>query len=78
MQNVKTRLDAWREAEHRRDGRAPGSAERQDAEDEVHVAEKAFHAELAQESARYAEAERTESGPRWSGRVDRLTQRAGD
>jgi len=78
MQNVRSRLDAWREAEHRRDGLAPGSPERQDAEDEVQSAEKAFHAELAQESARYAEAELTGSSPRWSGRVDRLTQRAGD
>ena len=78
MQNVKLRLDAWRDAVHRRDGLAPGSPEWQDAEDEVRNAEKAFHGELAQASARYAEAEFQEPNPGWSARVDRLTQRAGE
>lgn len=78
MQNVRLRLDAWRAAEHRRDGLAPGSSDWQDAEDEVRSTDKAFHARLAQASARYAEAEFQGPNPVWSARVDRLTQRAGE
>ena len=78
MEDVKTRLDAWRDAERRRDGLAPGSAEWQDAENEARRADKAFHAELAQASARYAEAELQGPNWGWTARVDRLTQRAGD
>ena len=78
MQNVKLRLDAWRDAERRRDRLAPGSSEWQDAQDEVRRAERVFHAELAQTSARYAEAEFQGPKRSWSARVDRLTQRAGE
>ncbi len=78
MQNVKLRLEAWRDALHRRDRLAPGSSVWQDAEAEVRSAETAFHAELAQVSARYAEAEFQEPNPGWSARVDRLIQRAGE
>ena len=78
MQNVKVRLDAWRDAEHRRDGLALGSSEWQEAEDDVRSAEKAFHAELAQESARYAEAEFQGPNRGWSGQLDRRGSRAGD
>ena len=76
MQNVKTRLDAWREAEHRRDLLAPGSSEREEAEEQVRSAEKAYHAELAQASARYAEEEFQYPNRAWSAQVDRVTQRA--
>lgn len=78
MQNVKLRLDAWRDAEHRRDRLAPGSSEWQDAEDEVRSAEKAFHAEFAQASARYAEAEFQGLNRGWSAQVDPGTSRAAD
>jgi hypothetical protein len=78
MQNVKLRLDAWRDAERRRDRLAPGSPEWQDAEDEVRRCVLVFHAELAQASARYAEAEFQGPRPAWSPRADRLTQRAGE
>jgi hypothetical protein len=78
LQNVKLRLDAWRDAERRRDGIALGSLEWQDAEDEVRSAEKAYHAELAQASARYAEAEFQGPNPGWPERAERLTERAAD
>jgi hypothetical protein len=78
MQNVKVRLDAWREAEHRRDGLVLGSAERQEAEEQVRTAEKAFHAELAQTSARYAEQEFRSSNLGWSAQLDRRTSVARD
>jgi hypothetical protein len=78
MENVKLRLDAWREAEHRRNRLAAGSPEWHDAEHEVRSAATAFHAELAQVSARYAEAEFQRPNPRWSTRVDRVTQLAGE
>jgi hypothetical protein len=55
MQNVKARLDAWREAEHRRDRLPLGSPEREEAEEQVRRSETAYRAELAQVWARYAE-----------------------
>jgi hypothetical protein len=70
MENVKLRLDAWRDAQHRRDRLAPGSSEWLGAEDEVRSAATAFHAELAQVTARYAEAEFQRPNPRWSGGAD--------
>jgi hypothetical protein len=76
MHAVKLRLEAWREAEHRRDGLAPGSPEWQQADEELRNAEKAFHGEEAQEYARYAEAE-FEHGHPWSAHVDRRTSGAG-
>lgn len=57
MQNVRFRLDAWREAERRRDGLALGSPEWQEAEEDVRSAAKLFRAEVAQASVRYAEEE---------------------
>ena len=78
LQNVKLRLDAWREAEHRRDGLALGTSEREEAEEEVRTAEKAFHAEVAQASARYAEVEFQDANPAWSARVDYRTSEARD
>lgn len=78
MQNVQVRLDAWRAAERRRDGLAPGSAGWQDAEDDVRSAEKAFHAELAQAAARYAEAEFQGRNPGRSAQLARMTEPAGD
>lgn len=77
MQNVQLRLEAWREAERRRDALALGGSEWQDAEEEVRSAAKAFHAELAQASVRYAEEEFQERNP-WSAQLDRRTSRAGD
>lgn len=78
MQNVKMRLDAWRAAAQRRDGLAPGSSEWQDAEDDVRSAERAFHAELAQASARYAEAEFQGLNRGWSAQLNPRTSRAAD
>ena len=77
MQNVKMQLDAWRDAERRRDGLATGSAERQEAEEDVRSAAKVFHAEEAQASVRYAE-EEFQHRNRWSARLDRRTSGAGD
>ena len=77
VQNVKLRLDAWRDAERRRDGLALGCSEWQEAEEEVRSAAKAFHAELAQASVRYAEVEFQERN-RWSAQLDRRTSEAGD
>jgi hypothetical protein len=67
--SVKAALDAWRDAVRRRDALAPGSADRPIAADDVRNASKAFHAELAQQSARYAE-EASESRTSWSTRLD--------
>ena len=78
MHNVKVRLDAWRQAEHDRDGLAVGSSERQEAEEQVRAAEKAFHAEFAQTSARYAEAEFRDSRRGWSAHLDRRVSIARD
>lgn len=77
MQNVKLRLDDWREAERLRDALALGSSEWQEAEEEVRSAAKAFHAELAQASVRYAE-EEFQDRNRWSAQLDRRTSGAGD
>jgi hypothetical protein len=77
LQNVKLRLDAWRDAERCRDGLALGGSEWQEAEEDVRSAAKAFHAELAQVSARYAEEEFQGRNP-WSAQLDRRTSGAGD
>ena len=77
MQNVKFRLDAWRDAERRRDGLAPGSPEWHEAEEDVRSAAKVFHAEETQESVRYAEEEFQDRKP-WSARLDRRISGAGD
>jgi hypothetical protein len=77
VQNVKLRLDAWRDAERRRDGLALGSSEWQEAEDDVRRAAKVFHAEVAQVSARYAEEEHQARNP-WSAQLDGRTSGAGD
>jgi hypothetical protein len=76
MQTVKLRLDAWRDAEHRRDRLAPGSSEWQYADDQVRYAETAFHAELAQVTARYAEADFERLNTGWFGRVVRVVEGA--
>lgn len=77
MENVKLRLDEWRDAERRRDGLVLGSAEWQDAEEEAQRAATVFHAEVAQASVRYAETElrdrhawEKELGPRSPGAGD--------
>ena len=57
MHNVKPRLDDWRDAERRRDGLAPGTSDWQAAEEDVRGAATVYQAEVAQESARYAEDE---------------------
>jgi hypothetical protein len=57
LQDVRTRLGAWRDAERRRDSLASDSIDWQEADAEVREAAKAFHAEVAQASARYAEEE---------------------
>jgi hypothetical protein len=76
VQNVKLRLDAWRDAERRRDGLVLGSPERQEAEEDARSAAKAFHAEVAQASARYAEEAFRDRNP-WSAQLDRRTSGAG-
>lgn len=78
VQNVKIRLDAWRDAERRRDALALDSAEWQEAVEEVRNAEKAFHAELAQVSARYAEDEFLHLNRGLVPHLDRRTSRARD
>jgi hypothetical protein len=70
MQNVKLRLDAWRDAERRCNGLAVDSSEWQAAEEDVRSAAKVFHAEVAQVSAQYAEAEFQDRNP-WSAHLDR-------
>lgn len=75
MSNLKLRLDAWRDAERRRDRLALGTPGWQEAEEDVRSAAKVFHAEEAQESARYAEAEYHDRN-RWSARLDRRTSGA--
>jgi hypothetical protein len=77
LQNVKLRLEAWRDAERRRDALPLGGSEWQEAEEEVRSAAKVFHAELAQASVRYAEEEFRDRNP-WSAQLDRRTSRAGD
>ena len=76
MSNLKLRLDAWRDAERRRDRLALGTSGWQEAEEDVRSAAKVFHAEEAQESARYAEAEYHDRN-RWSARLDRRTYGSG-
>ena len=76
VQNVKLRLDAWRDAERRRDGLALDSPEWQEAEEGARSAAKLFHAEVAQVSARYAEADFQARSP-WSLQLDRRTSRGG-
>lgn len=76
MQNAKLRLDAWREAERRRDALALGSSEWQEAEEDVRSAAKVFHAEVAQASVRYAEEEFQDRNP-WPAQLDRRTSGAG-
>jgi len=75
LQDVRTRLDAWRDAERRRDRLASNSIDWQEADEAVRDAAKAFHAEVAQASARYAEEEfQNEHG--WSIRFERAVSGA--
>jgi hypothetical protein len=76
VSNVKLRLDAFRDAERLRDGLAPGSSEWQEAEEDVRGAAKAFHAEVAQASARHAEEAFRDRNP-WFAQGDRRTPGAG-
>ena len=76
MKDAKARLDAWREAEHRRDGLARDTSEWQEADAEVRSAKQSFDAAFAQAYARYAEERFQGTNPRWSTEVDRRTSRA--
>lgn len=78
MQNVKLRLDAWREAERHRDALASAGTGSEEAEEEVRTAEKAYRAELAQASVRYAEEEFQDHNRGWSSELDRRMSRARD
>lgn len=78
MQNVKMRLDAWREAERHRDTLAVVGSEWEEAEEAVRTAEKAYRAELAQASVRYAEEHFQDTSPRWSPELDRRMSGARD
>ena len=75
MQNVKLRLDAWRDAERRRDGLPLDSPAWQEAEEDARRACKVFHAEVAQVSARYAETDFQGRSP-WSLPLNRGTSPA--
>ena len=55
MENVKARLDAWRDATRRLDGLAVGSPEWQEAAAELERVAKVFHSEEARAFVRYAE-----------------------
>lgn len=77
VQNVKLRLDSWRDAERHRDRFAPGSPEWREADEDARSAAKVFHAEVAQASARYAEEELRHCNP-WSMQFDRHTSDASD
>ena len=69
MQNVKLRLEAWRDAERRRDGLPLDTAAWQEAEEDTRRTAKLFHAEVAQASARYAEEDFQDRSP-WSLQLD--------
>lgn len=71
MRNVQLLLDAWREAERRRDGLALDSPGWEEAEEEARSAAKVFHAEVAQASARYVEKEYRSGNP-WSAPLERV------
>jgi len=75
LHNVRTRLDAWRDAERRRDRLASNTTVWQEADEAVREAAKAFHAEVAQVSARYAE-EEFQNGEAWSIRFERAASGA--
>ena len=75
VNDAKLRLDVWRDEERRRDGLALGSSEWRDAEEDLLRARKVFHAEVAQVSARYAEAAFHDRN-RWSAQLDRRTSGA--
>lgn len=76
MQDVKLRLDAWRDALHRRDRLPPGSPGWQEADVEVRRAETAYRAEVAQVAARYSEAEFRRPSLGWSTGADPRTSSA--
>ena len=73
MRDAKTRLDAWRAAEHRRDRLACGTPEWEEADEEVRSAKQAFDAAFAQAYARYTEEWFQARNPRWSAAADRRT-----
>ena len=77
MQNVQLRLEAWRDAERRRDALALGSSEWQEAEEDARSAAKAFRAGRAQALARHAEEEFSDRHSS-SAQVDRRISRASD
>lgn len=68
MGNIATRLEEWRCAERRRDALVEGSQAWQEAREAVERAATAFHAEVAQAAARYAEAEFEEHAQVWLSR----------
>ena len=74
MQDVKLRLDAWRDALHRRDRLPPGSPGWQETDVEVRRAETAYRAEVAQVAARYSEAAFQRHKARFSGSVASATR----
>ncbi|HEX8938835.1 MAG TPA: hypothetical protein VF763_01620 [Candidatus Limnocylindrales bacterium] len=73
MQDAKTRLDAWRAAETRRDGLVRGTPEWQEADEEVRNAKQAFDAAFAQAYAQYTEERYEAEHPRWSAHLERRT-----
>jgi predicted secreted protein len=73
LHDAKTRLDAWRAAETRRDGLVRGSPDWQAADAEAQSAKKAFDAAFAQAYARYTEERYQARNPHWSAEGERRT-----
>lgn len=63
--NARARLEAWRRAVRERDALARDGEAWRAADAEVAAAARAFHAEVAQASARHAEGERAEHERHW-------------
>ena len=77
VQNVQARLDAWRDAERRRDGLAPGSSEWRLADEEVRGLAAAYRAAVAHAYARRVKHESHDRNWGWPVQLDRRTSDRG-
>ncbi len=77
MQNVQARLDAWRDAERRRDGLASDSSEWQQADEEVRGLAAAYRAAVAQAYVPRPEDEFHDRKWGWAVQLDRRTSDRG-
>jgi hypothetical protein len=73
---MKARLDAWRDAERRRDARTPTGSGQQEVDEEIRTAKEAFQDELARVSARYADEEHQDTNRGWPGSFGRRVARS--